>query len=72
MHWNSAGANPGWSVLSGEASDAWLGHKQMNYMTSYSAAELRTFHSERVRKIPLSELDPSAYWVFVQDGGGFD
>ena len=32
---------------------------QMHYVTSYSGAELRTFHCERVRKMPLCGLDPS-------------
>ncbi|KAJ7442939.1 peptidase family C54-domain-containing protein [Mycena galericulata] len=30
-----------------------------HYARAYSAAELRTFHCERVRKMPLSGLDPS-------------
>ncbi len=30
-----------------------------HYCTAYSAAELKTFHCERVRKLPLSGLDPS-------------
>ena len=47
------------SVLSGEAaSDAGLDAMQTHYVTSYSAAELRTFHRERERKMPLSGLDP--------------
>ena len=33
MRWNSAGANGGGSVLSDEANDAWLGHKQMHCRT---------------------------------------
>ena len=28
-------------------------------MNAYSAAQLKTFHCERVRKMPLSGLDPS-------------
>ena len=47
------------SVLSGEAaSDAGLNATQTHWVTSYSAAELRTFHRERERKMPLSGLDP--------------
>jgi cysteine protease ATG4 len=55
--------------MSGEASDFGLDSTQVHYVTAYSAAELRTFHSERVRKMPLSGLDPS---IFVQDRGGLD
>ena len=65
MRWNSAGANRGGSVLSGEASNAWLDHTQMHSMTLYSAAELRTFHCERIRKMPLSRLDPSMLIGFL-------
>lgn len=32
---------------------------QIHYVTAYSATELRTFHYDRVRKTPLSGLDPS-------------
>ncbi|KAF9465112.1 hypothetical protein BDZ94DRAFT_1254537 [Collybia nuda] len=32
---------------------------QEHYVTAYSTAELKTFHCERVRKMPLSGLDPS-------------
>jgi cysteine protease ATG4 len=52
-------------VLSGEASDAGLDPTQVHYVTSYSAAELRTFHSERVRKMLLSGLDPSMLIGFL-------
>jgi cysteine protease ATG4 len=52
-------------VLSGDASDAGLDPTQVHYVTSYSAAELRTFHSERVRKMPLSGLDPSMLIGFL-------
>ena len=52
-------------MLSGEASDAWLDHTQMHCMTSHSAAELRTFHCERVRKMPHSGFDPSMLNEFM-------
>jgi cysteine protease ATG4 len=67
VRWNSAGANGGGgSVLSGEAaSDAGLDPTQMHYVTSYNAAELRTFHCERVPKMPLSGLDPSMLIGFL-------
>ncbi|KAI0668752.1 peptidase family C54-domain-containing protein [Trametes maxima] len=32
---------------------------QRHYVTAYSQAELKTFHCDRVRKMPLSGLDPS-------------
>jgi cysteine protease ATG4 len=51
--------------LSGGASDVGLDATQMHYVTSYSAAELRTFHCERVRKMPLSGLDPSMLIGFL-------
>ena len=67
--WNSAGANAnggGGSVLSGEAaSDSGLDATQVHYVSSYSPAELRTFHCERVRKMPLSGLDPSMLIGFL-------
>ena len=70
MRWKSAGANANsggsGSVLSGESgSGAGLDHTQTHYVTSYSAAELRTFHIERVRKMPLSGLDPSMLIGFL-------
>ncbi|KAJ2915830.1 hypothetical protein MD484_g4601, partial [Candolleomyces efflorescens] len=38
---------------------------QMHYCTAYSAAETKTFHCERVRKMPLSGLDPSMLVGFL-------
>ena len=53
-------------MLSGEAgSEAGLDATQIHYVTSYSAAELRTFHCERVRRMPLSGLDPSMLIGFL-------
>jgi cysteine protease ATG4 len=34
-------------------------------VTSYSNAELKTFHCEKVRKMPLSGLDPSMLLGFL-------
>lgn len=34
-------------------------------MYAYTAAELKTFHCERVRKMPLSGLDPSMLLGFL-------
>ena len=65
MRWNSAGANRSGSVLSGGASDTWSDHTQMHCIASYSAAELRTFLCERVRKMPLLRLDPSMLIGFL-------
>ncbi|RXW23562.1 hypothetical protein EST38_g2288 [Candolleomyces aberdarensis] len=38
---------------------------QLHYCTAYSAAETKTFHCERVRKMPLSGLDPSMLIGFL-------
>ena len=69
MRWNSAGAANGGScgsVLSGEVtSDAGLDATKVHYVTSYSAAELQTFHCERVRNMPPSGLDPSKLIGFL-------
>ncbi|KAF8269983.1 hypothetical protein EI94DRAFT_1798666 [Lactarius quietus] len=57
--WNSAGANGGGSELSSAASDVGLDPTQVYYVISYSGAELRTVRCERVRKMPLSGLNPN-------------
>ena len=57
-----SGANGGGSVLSGE--DTGLDAARMHYMRSYRT-ELRTFHCECVRKMPLSRLDPSVLIIFL-------
>jgi len=36
-----------------------------HYVAQYSATELRTFHCDRVRKMPLSGLDPSMLLGFL-------
>ena len=36
-----------------------------HYVTQYNAVELRTFHCDRVRKMPLSGLDPSMLLGFL-------
>ncbi|KAF6752070.1 cysteine protease [Ephemerocybe angulata] len=38
---------------------------QLHYCTAYSGAELSTFHCDRVRKMPLSGLDPSMLIGFL-------
>ncbi|KAJ7633993.1 peptidase family C54-domain-containing protein [Mycena rosella] len=39
--------------------------EEAHYVRAYSATELRTFHCERVRKMPLTGLDPSMLLGFV-------
>ncbi|KAJ6542257.1 hypothetical protein B0H10DRAFT_2448185 [Mycena sp. CBHHK59/15] len=39
--------------------------EEAHYARAYTTAELRTFHCERVRKMPLSGLDPSMLIGFV-------
>ncbi|KAH9016405.1 hypothetical protein EDB83DRAFT_2508558 [Lactarius deliciosus] len=46
-------------------SDVGLDPTQMHYVTAYSATDLRTFHCDRVRKMPLSGLDPSMLIGFL-------
>ena len=38
---------------------------QEHYVSAYSTAELDTFHCDRVRKMPLSALDPSMLLGFL-------
>jgi len=38
---------------------------QSHYVTGYTAADLKTFHCDRVRKMPLSGLDPSMLIGFL-------
>lgn len=38
---------------------------QRHYCLAYSAAELKTFHCDRIRKMPLSGLDPSMLIGFL-------
>ena len=51
------------SALSGIEED--LDPLQQHYVNAYSAAELKTFHCDRVRKMPLSGLDPSMLIGFI-------
>ncbi|TFK48111.1 hypothetical protein OE88DRAFT_604347 [Heliocybe sulcata] len=46
-------------------SEEQLDPEQEHYVNAYSAAELRTFHCEKVRKIHLSGLDPSMLIGFL-------
>jgi cysteine protease ATG4 len=63
--WHSTGANGAVSEPSGAVSDTGLDQTQMHYATAYSPTELRTFHCDRVRKMPLSGLDPSMLIGFL-------
>lgn len=38
---------------------------QLHYAAAYSGNELKTFHCDRVRKMPLSGLDPSMLIGFL-------
>ena len=74
--WNPAGANAnggGGPVLSARlvVRQAWMRRRRITWQTSNSAAELRTFHCERVHKCRFRGWI-RVYWVFVQDRGGFD
>jgi cysteine protease ATG4 len=43
------------------------------YLDAYTDIQLKTFHSDKVRKMPLSGLDPSMLLGFlVKDGTDFD
>ncbi|OCH89815.1 hypothetical protein OBBRIDRAFT_793889 [Obba rivulosa] len=61
MRWQSSSVLPDNSEMDSREleCDADLDPLQRHYVTAYSATELRTFHCERVRKMPLSGLDPS-------------
>lgn len=78
--WRSASQPPTPGGSGGSASDmehrerereismgirAGLDDVQMHYCTAYSATELKTFHCDRVRKMPLSGLDPSMLLGFL-------
>ncbi|KAL5534817.1 hypothetical protein ACEPAG_1281 [Sanghuangporus baumii] len=51
--------------VSGQSSYGGLDPIQEHYITAYSPMELRTFHCDRVRKMPLSSLDPSMLIGFL-------
>ncbi|KAK2461157.1 hypothetical protein APHAL10511_006684 [Amanita phalloides] len=60
---NSNGGEGSSSV--GESLIGGLDALQQHYATAYSAAELKTFHCEQVRKMPMSGLDPSMLIGFL-------
>lgn len=51
--------------LVGGRGDDGLDSLQEHYATAYDASELKTFHCDRVRKMPLSGLDPSMLIGFL-------
>lgn len=57
--------SPSSSVASMPGQPVVLDPLQEHYVTSYSPVELRTFHCDRVRKMPLSGLDPSMLLGFL-------
>ena len=79
VRWNAVGANGGEVGVVGQGE---LGSSNVGlcysdaHVTSYNAAELWTFHCERVRKMPLSGLDASmliglpckteADWIYLR------
>ncbi|KAH9947064.1 peptidase family C54-domain-containing protein [Amylocystis lapponica] len=65
--WQSSSALPDESEMDSRelAGGSDLDPLQRHFVTAYSAAELNTFHTERVRKMPLSGLDPSMLIGFL-------
>lgn len=55
----------GLSSGSGSENDHGLNPVQVHYCSAYSAEEMQTFHCDRVRKMPLSGLDPSMLIGFL-------
>ncbi|KAF8548280.1 hypothetical protein OG21DRAFT_1489519 [Imleria badia] len=60
-HFNGADLDPRELGIEEEDLDEVADH----YVTQYNAMELRTFHCDRVRKMPLSGLDPSMLLGFL-------
>lgn len=55
----------GLGAISRSASEGGLDPVQEHLTKAYSPVELRTFHCDRVRKMPLSGLDPSMLIGFL-------
>ena len=73
--WQSTGANGASLEPSGAANVTGLDQTQINYVTSYSPAELGTFHCDRVCKMPPSGLDLACLSVScakMRTGSTFD
>ncbi|KAK7688333.1 hypothetical protein QCA50_008705 [Cerrena zonata] len=66
--WQSSSIIPDGSSMDSrelEGDMSGLDAMQRHYVTAYSHAELKTFHCDRVRKMPLSGLDPSMLMGFL-------
>ena len=65
--WQSASVLPDESEMDSRelGLGADLDPMQRHLVTAYSQAELKTFHCDRVRKMPLSGLDPSMLLGFL-------
>ncbi|KAF8625147.1 hypothetical protein AX17_006925 [Amanita inopinata Kibby_2008] len=61
----SGGGYGGYSSSAADSLVGGLDTVQQHYATAYSAAELKTFHCEQVRKMPMSGLDPSMLIGFL-------
>ncbi|KAH7909440.1 cysteine protease required for autophagy [Hygrophoropsis aurantiaca] len=59
------GAGDGDGDEAEEGGEGGLDDAAEHYVSAYSAAELKTFHCDRVRKMPLSGLDPSMLLGFL-------
>jgi hypothetical protein len=52
-------------TLLGEASEAGLGPTQVHYVISFTAGELRTFHTSRAQNAALGARPKHAYRISV-------
>lgn len=76
-HTNSSGSHGRWRSSSMLPDDSEMDSRELggdgeeldpvqrHLVSAYSAAELKTFHCDRVRKMPLSGLDPSMLMGFL-------
>jgi cysteine protease ATG4 len=65
MMFGTAGSDIITGSAMGDGNHRGLDPAQLHYCTAYGAAELKTFHCDRVRKMPLSGLDPSMLIGFL-------
>ncbi|KAI0320566.1 hypothetical protein OF83DRAFT_1258250 [Amylostereum chailletii] len=66
VRWRSTSPrSPGSDFSSDVRIETDLDPLQEHFVTAYSPMELRTFHCNRVRKLPLSGLDPSMLIAFL-------
>ncbi|GJE89232.1 cysteine protease atg4-like protein [Phanerochaete sordida] len=76
-HTHSSGSHARWRTSSAVEGDSEMDSRELgietedldplqrHYCLAYSATELKTFHCDRVRKMPLSGLDPSMLIGFL-------